>query len=56
LNQHLTSYLREIVLSELIDIVGEEDVTTDVADRFVYALDHYWIPEMWVDRARTDPA
>jgi len=52
LNQNLTSYQREMVLSELIDIVGGEDVTIDSADRFVYALDHYWIPEMWVDRGQ----
>jgi len=35
----MTSYQRDMVLSELIDIVGREDVCTAEPDRFVYALD-----------------
>jgi alkyldihydroxyacetonephosphate synthase len=49
-NNQLKSYQYEMVLSELIDIVGREDLSTEAPDKFVYALDHYWIPEMWVDR------
>jgi len=49
-NSRLTSYQRDMVLGELIDIVGRDDIATAEADRLVYALDHYWVPEMWVDR------
>lgn len=46
----LKSYQYDMVLSELIDIVGQDDVTTETPDKFVYAVDHYWVPQMWVDR------
>ena len=52
MSRQLTSYQLDMVLSELIDIVGQEDVTTATPDLFVYAVDHYWIPEMWVDRGQ----
>lgn len=50
MSHRLTSYQRDMVLSELVDIVGQDDVCTAEPDRFTYALDHYWVPEMWVDR------
>jgi alkyldihydroxyacetonephosphate synthase len=50
IKSRLTSYLRDMVWGELIDIVGMEDVATTQPDRLIYALDHYWVPEMWVDR------
>lgn len=52
MNHQLTSYQFEMVLSELVDIVGLEDVSTEKPDQMVYAVDHYWIPEMWVDRGK----
>lgn len=48
----LTSYQRDMVWSELVDIVGQDDLMTGAPDRLVYAVDHYWIPEMWVDRGQ----
>lgn len=48
----LTSYQLDMVLSELIDIAGQEDVSTAKVDQMTYAVDHYWIPEMWVDRGQ----
>lgn len=50
MTSRLTSYQLDMVLSELVDIVGVEDVSTAKADQLTYAVDHYWIPEMWVDR------
>jgi len=38
-----------MVLSELIDIVGQEDVSTAKVDQMTYAVDHYWIRNV-VDR------
>ena len=50
MTHRLTSYQLDMVLSELIDIVGQEDVSIAKVDQMTYAIDHYWIPEMWVDR------
>lgn len=52
MNHQLTSYQFEMVLSELVDIVGFEDVSTEKPDQMVYAVDHYWITEMWIDRGK----
>ncbi|MGQ9586141.1 MAG: FAD-binding oxidoreductase [Anaerolineae bacterium] len=52
MSRPLTSYQRDMVWSELVDIVGRDDVMTGAPDRLVYAVDHYWIPEMWVDRGQ----
>ena len=40
----------EMVLTELIDIVGEEHVSTRASDKLVYATDWSWMPQMWLDR------
>ncbi|MBU1934479.1 FAD-binding oxidoreductase [Patescibacteria group bacterium] len=50
MNTQLKSYQYDMVLSELIDIVGKDDLTIATPDKFVYAVDHYWVPEMWLDR------
>lgn len=52
MSRPLASYQRDMVWSELVDIVGQDDVMTGAPDRLVYAVDHYWIPEMWVDRGQ----
>lgn len=52
MNRLLTNYQHDMVWSELVDVVGREDVSTELADQFVYAVDHFWIPEMWVDRGK----
>ncbi len=46
----ISSYMYEMVRSELTDAVGEQFVTTDAADRLGHSIDYYWIPEMWHDR------
>ena len=50
MSRQLSSYQLDMVLGELIDIVGRQDVSTATPDRFIYAVDHYWVPEMWVDK------
>ncbi|MBP7690709.1 MAG: FAD-binding oxidoreductase [Anaerolineales bacterium] len=40
-----------MVLSELVDIVGEAHVSTRESDRLAYATDWWWVPQMWLDRA-----
>ena len=43
----------EMVRSELAEIVGDAHVSTDDADRLVYATDWFWLPQMWLDRGET---
>ncbi len=45
-----TSYLREMMFSELADVVGPENISTRPADKIAYSCDYYWVPEMWTDR------
>ena len=46
----------EMVLTELIDIVGEEHVSTRASDKLVYATDWSWMPQMWLDRGMQPPS
>ena len=41
---------REVLLSEVADIVGVEDVTVREVDRLAYAQDYFWLGQMWLDR------
>ncbi|MDD3927600.1 MAG: FAD-binding oxidoreductase [bacterium] len=49
------SYLKEMLYSELADVVGREDITGNEADKAAYSCDYYWIPEMWLDRGCPNP-
>lgn len=42
----------DMVLFELQDIVGRQHVSTKTADKEVYSIDYFWVPEMWHDRRR----
>ena len=44
------SLLFSVIKNELIDIVGDEDVTVREADRIVYGMDYYLVPQLWMDR------
>jgi len=48
-----TGLQREMIRSELEEIVGEAYVSTREADRLVYATDWFWLPQMWLDRGET---
>ena len=45
-----TSYMFEMIRTELTDAVGHDYVDVRMADRFAHSVDYYWIPEMWHDR------
>lgn len=47
--------IRDLLLTELADVVGEDDVTTRDVDRLAYAQDYYWVTQMWADRGE-EPA
>ncbi len=44
------SYMNTIILSQLMDAVGRENVSTRESDRLVNAVDVFWIPRLWADR------
>ena len=50
-----SSYMYEMIRTELTDILGAEYVKTENADRFGHSVDYYWIPEMWHDRGMETP-
>ena len=45
-------FLREMIRSELVEIVGEAFVSTDETDKLVYSTDWAWMPQMWLDRGK----
>jgi len=49
------SYMFDMVLFELADIVGRENVSTRQADKIAYSVDYYWVPELWHDRGMEKP-
>lgn len=50
MNFKYSSYMFDMILYELADIVGRENVSTKTSDKIVYSVDYYWIPEMYLDR------
>jgi alkyldihydroxyacetonephosphate synthase len=49
------SYMFDMILFELADIVGRENVSTRQADKIAYSVDYYWVPELWHDRGMESP-
>ena len=43
----------EMIRSELAEIVGEPNISTDDTDRLVYSTDWFWLPQMWLDRGES---
>jgi alkyldihydroxyacetonephosphate synthase len=43
------------IIERLASVVGAEWVTTAATDRFVYSVDSFWLPQMWLDRGRVLP-
>lgn len=39
-----------MILHELKDIVGEENISVSLADKAVYSVDYYWISELWYEK------
>lgn len=44
-----------MILSELADIAGLDNVSVRESDKIAYSCDYYWIPELWLDRGRENP-
>jgi alkyldihydroxyacetonephosphate synthase len=41
-----------MIHSELEEIVGSEFVSVKEADKLVYSVDWFWLPQMWLDRGQ----
>ena len=46
----LSDFQRDMVSSELEEVVGSEHITTRETDRLIYSTDWSWMPQMWLDR------
>ncbi len=49
------SFMFNMVLSELEDVVGEDNVSTRECDKLTYGVDYFWISRMWTDRGQEPP-
>lgn len=45
----------ERLKAELASIVGPSHVRSSAADRLVYSVDVFWVPQMWIDRGLRPP-
>lgn len=51
----LKSYMFEMILSELEDVVGQENVSIRESDKMIYGVDYFWLSRMWEDRGQEVP-
>jgi len=51
----LPTLVRQMLETELVDLVGRDFVLTDESDRLVYGVDNFWVPRMVVDRGHMPP-
>lgn len=47
MNLDQRSYMFDMILFELQDIVGKEHVSTKQSDKEVYSVDYFWVPEIF---------
>ena len=47
--------MNDMILSELEDVVGSQNVSTSESDRIIYGVDYFWISRMWADRGQRLP-
>lgn len=48
-------FMINMILSELEDAVGVENVSIRVADKLTYGVDYFWIARMWADKGKCPP-
>ena len=49
------AFMSNMVLSELEDAVGVENVSCNKADKLTYGVDYFWIARMWADKGCVPP-
>ncbi len=45
----------DMILFELADIVGKENVSIKKPDKIAYSVDYYWTAELWHDKGLESP-
>ena len=51
----LNSFMLDMILSELEDVVGRENCSTREIDKLIHSVDYFWLPRMWADRGERMP-
>jgi alkyldihydroxyacetonephosphate synthase len=51
----MRAFMKNMILSELEDAVGQENVSVSEAEKLTYGVDYFWIPRMWADKGRRPP-
>jgi len=51
----LKAFMVNMVLSELEDAVGRENVSESKADKLSHGVDYFWVSRMWADKGCTPP-
>ncbi len=49
------AFMSSMILTELEDAVGAENVSVSMSDKATYGVDYFWLSRMWVDRGQTPP-
>lgn len=49
------AFMPDMILTELEDVVGRENVSTSESERRIYGVDYFWISRMWSDRGQKPP-
>ena len=49
------SFMYNMIISELEDAVGVENVSTSEVERASYTVDYFWLSRMWQDRGAEGP-
>ena len=49
------SFMYNMILSELEDAVGVENVSTSEVERASYTVDYFWLSRMWQDKGAEGP-
>lgn len=50
-----TGYMIEMILSEIEDAVGRENVSKEYSEKLAYGTDYFWVSRMWVDKGLEPP-
>ena len=50
------AFMPDMILSELEDAIGVENVSTSYSEKLTYGVDYFWVSRMWSDRGQTPPA
>lgn len=49
------AFMSNMILGELEDIVGRENVSCSQAEKTVYGVDYFWVSRMWADKGQRPP-